>query len=85
MSLTLVSKTVCILIFIFVWIFLVLLPFGMLNIFKDVNHIITIWLALPFTMLISWVFILMEMIGEYSKNPFEGLYNDVPISSIADL
>ena len=25
----------------------------------------------------------MEMIGEYSENPFEGLYNDVPISNIA--
>ena len=69
--------------FIFVWIFLVLLPFGMLNIFKGVDDLYTIWLALPFTMLVSWVFILMEMIGEYSENPFEGLYNDVPISSMA--
>ncbi len=25
----------------------------------------------------------MEMIGKYSKNPFEGLHNDVPISSMA--
>ena len=23
------------------------------------------------------------MIGDYSENPFEGLYNDVPISSMA--
>ena len=69
--------------FIFVWIFLVLLPFGMLNIFKDVDNLYTIWFVLPFTMLVSWVFILMEMIGEYSENPFEGLYNDVPISSMA--
>ena len=69
--------------FIFVWIFLVLLPFGMLNIFKNVDNLYTIWLTLPFTMLVSWVFILMEMIGEYSENPFEGLYNDVPISSMA--
>ena len=28
-------------------------------------------------------FILMEMIGDYSENPFEGLYNDVPISTMA--
>jgi len=47
------------------------------------DDLYTIWLALPFTMLVSWVFILMEMIGEYSENPFEGLYNDVPISSMA--
>jgi len=69
--------------YIFVWIFLLLLPFGMLNIFIDVDNIYSSWLVLPFTMLVSWVFILMEMIGDYSENPFEGLYNDVPISSMA--
>ena len=68
---------------IFLWIFLILLPFGMLNIFKDSNQLYYGWLVLAFTMLVSWVFILMEMIGEYSENPFEGLYNDVPISSMA--
>ena len=55
----------------------------MLNIFINVSDIYSSWLVLPFTMLVSWVFILMEMIGEYSENPFEGLYNDVPISSMA--
>lgn len=69
--------------YIFVWIFLILLPFGMLNIFSDSAHLYSSWLVIPFTMLVSWVFILMEMIGEYSENPFEGLYNDVPISSMA--
>jgi len=69
--------------YIFVWIFLFLLPFGMLNIFISANDVYASWLVLPFTMLVSWVFILMEMIGDYSENPFEGLYNDVPISSMA--
>lgn len=69
--------------YIFVWIFLILLPFGMLNIFSDNTHLHLSWLVLPLTMLVSWVFILMEMIGDYSENPFEGLYNDVPISSMA--
>ena len=55
----------------------------MLNIFKDSSHMYSSWLVLPFTMLVSWVFILMEMIGEYSENPFEGLYNDVPITSMS--
>jgi ion channel-forming bestrophin family protein len=68
--------------YIFVWIFLVLLPFGMLNIFIGSQNVYSSWLVLPFTMLVSWVFILMEMIGDYSENPFEGLYNDVPISSM---
>lgn len=70
--------------YIFVWTFLLLLPFGMLNIFNNgFSDIVSVWLVLPFTVLVSWVFILMEMIGEYSENPFEGLHNDVPISTMA--
>jgi len=69
--------------FIFVWTFLLLLPFGMLNIFNEVSNYYSGWMVFPFTMLVSWVFILMEMIGDYSENPFEGLFNDVPISSMA--
>lgn len=69
--------------YIFVWIFLILLPFGMLKVFSDTSHLHSSWLVVPFSMLVSWVFILMEMIGEYSENPFEGLYNDVPISTMA--
>ncbi len=55
----------------------------MLNIFNGSSNLSAIWFTLPFTMLVSWVFILMEMIGDYSENPFEGLYNDVPISTMA--
>jgi len=55
----------------------------MLNIFKGIDPSEVSWLTIPFTMLVSWVFILMEMIGDYSENPFEGLYNDVPITSMA--
>jgi ion channel-forming bestrophin family protein len=68
----------------FVWIFLILLPFGMLNVFDDtITQLTSGWLVFPFTLLVSWVFILMEMVGDYSENPFEGLYNDVPISTMA--
>lgn len=40
------------------------------------------WLMLPFNLVVSWVFSLMEYTGDYSENPFEGLINDVPIYSI---
>lgn len=70
--------------YLFVWIFLGLLPFGMLNVFNDsITLLSSGWLVFPFTLLVSWVFILMELIGDYSENPFEGLYNDVPISTMA--
>lgn len=63
-------------------VFCVLLPFGLINVFEDHSSWM-IWMTVPFTALITWVFFLMEMIGDYSENPFEGTYNDVPITSIA--
>lgn len=63
-------------------IFSILTPFGLLNMFHDLkSH--TVWLTVPFSGLIIWVFFLMEMIGDFSENPFEGTYNDVPITSIS--
>ena len=66
---------------VFVKIFIVLLPFGLL---KDLSALANwgIWLTIPFSMLISWVFFTMEQIGEYSENPFDNSVNDIPISAI---
>jgi putative membrane protein len=64
-------------------VFSALLPFGLLNAFSEVAGDWRIWLTVPFNGLITWVFFLMEKIGDYSENPFEGTYNDVPITSIA--
>ncbi|HRH38586.1 MAG TPA: bestrophin family ion channel, partial [Flavobacteriales bacterium] len=69
--------------YIFVVLFLGLLPFGMLDVFTGMGSSSWIWLSIPFSVVCSWVFWMMEMIGEYSENPFEGLYNDVPITDIA--
>ena len=41
------------------------------------------WVAVPFCVLVSWVFHTMERIGRVGENPFEGSTNDVPISTIA--
>jgi ion channel-forming bestrophin family protein len=62
-------------------IFAALIPFGLLDIFGDNAHMQ--WAAIPFSALIIWVFFLMEKIGDYSENPFEGSYNDIPITSIS--
>lgn len=60
----------------------ILLPFALLDEFEKLgdDHV---WLTIPFSAVVTWVFILMEMIGDYSENPFEGTYNDVPISAIS--
>ncbi len=57
-------------------------PFGMLDILT--GHDTLLKYAGPFlSALLIWIFFLMEKIGDYSENPFEGTYNDVPITSIA--
>ena len=69
--------------FYFVVIFIILVPFSMLSVFSAMEADFWVWFAIPFSVLASWVFWMMEKIGDYSENPFEGLYNDVPITSIA--
>ncbi|HEY3405608.1 MAG TPA: bestrophin family ion channel, partial [Ohtaekwangia sp.] len=66
----------------FILIFTYLLPFAMLNEFEKLDGGNFLWLMLPFNLVVSWVFSLMEYTGDYSENPFEGLLNDVPIYSI---
>lgn len=66
---------------IFILLFTFLLPFGMLGEFDEMGESL-IWLLIPFNMIVSWVFSLMEYVGDYSENPFEGLINDIPLSAI---
>jgi predicted membrane chloride channel (bestrophin family) len=40
------------------------------------------WLSVPFTIILGWVYIMMELAGDYSENPFEGLGNDIPMLSL---
>lgn len=30
----------------------------------------------------GWVYLMMELVGDYSENPFEGLGNDIPMLSL---
>jgi putative membrane protein len=60
-----------------------LLPFGMIDIFSGGQHTWTVFFAIPATVVCFWIFWLMDRVGEYSENPFEGLQNDVPIKNMA--
>lgn len=66
---------------IFTAIFLFLLPFGMLTEFHKLGEQAA-WLSIPFSILVGWVFIMMELVGDYSENPFEGLGNDIPMLAL---
>lgn len=67
--------------FIFVGIFIFLLPFGFVTEFHDMQGMGT-WLSIPCTILVGWVYLMMELIGDYSENPFEGLGNDIPMLAL---
>lgn len=74
---------------VFTWIFILILPFGLLDVFED-DALISIdtmqvwfeYLMIPFSVLISWMFITMEKVGDFSEDPFEGRLNDVPMTAL---
>jgi ion channel-forming bestrophin family protein len=43
------------------------------------------WLAIPFSMLVGWMYVSLDQVGESTSNPFEGGANDVPIAQISRL
>ena len=66
---------------IFVGIFLALLPFSMIPELIKLGD----WgfgLSIPITALIGWVYVMMEVIGDYTENPFQGMSNDIPMLSL---
>ncbi len=66
---------------IFVWIFVLLLPFGLISELREFGpH--AIWLAVPLSVLISWFFMTMEIVGDTSEDPFENYVNDVPMTAL---
>lgn len=66
---------------IFIGIFIVLLPFSMIPELMKTGDF-GIWLSIPITALIGWVYVMMEVVGDYSENPFQGMANDIPMLSL---
>lgn len=76
---------------IFTRVFLVLTPFGLLDVFADhidkaTGTLDTLAPVLPMvaaSVLVSWVFFTMEGIGDSSEDPFERSMNDVPMNALS--
>lgn len=64
------------------YMFSIFVPFGFLDLFHGVTGWMY-WSTPLVSAIIIWIFFLMEKIGDYSENPFEGTYNDVPITQIS--
>tara|TARA_R110002050_G_scaffold195593_2_gene330486 strand:+ start:26404 stop:27453 length:1050 start_codon:yes stop_codon:yes gene_type:complete len=77
----------------FVHIFVWLLPMAIIPAFANMGLEVAasnpfighyfVWLNIPFTVIVIWVFNTMLRIGLAGENPFEGSPNDVPISNIS--
>ncbi|RBQ06761.1 bestrophin family protein [Pedobacter miscanthi] len=72
--------------------FCFMLPFGMLKELDKLNESVEglmkgnmVWLAVPFSVLISWMYTALGQVGESTENPFEGSANDVPISQFCEI
>lgn len=65
----------------FIGIFIFLLPFTMIpELMQTVGW--GAWLAVPITALVGWIYVVMEIVGDYSENPFQGMANDIPMLSL---
>lgn len=67
--------------FVFNILFIMLLPLGLVSEFAKLGDW-GIWTSIPFCIIIGWIYIIMELVGDYSENPFAGLMFDVPMLSI---
>lgn len=77
----------------FVHIFMWLLPMALIPAFAEIGDKLQdthpfisnyfVWLNIPFTVIVTWVFNTMLRVGLAGENPFEGSPNDVPISNIS--
>jgi ion channel-forming bestrophin family protein len=68
--------------------FVAIVPFGLFPYAVDLGKSVglehwTVWLNVPFSVFVGWIFTTLEKVGENSSNPFEGGPNDVPISFMA--
>ena len=65
----------------FVWMLALIIPFGLLGELTKFGSNF-IWMVIPMSVTISWIFYVMELIGDRSENPFENGVNDIPMSAI---
>lgn len=65
----------------FVAIFIMLLPFSMIPELQKMGSL-GLSLSVPITALIGWVYVMMEIVGDYSENPFQSMANDIPMLSL---
>ncbi len=65
----------------FIVIFLLILPFGILDIYKHYS-LLNYGVVVVLSTLISWLYITIELVGAYSEDPFENFITDIPMTAL---
>ncbi len=66
---------------IFVGVFVLLIPFSMIPELSKLGDW-ALWISIPLCALIGWVYVMMEIVGDFTANPFQGLIYDIPMMSL---
>lgn len=69
---------------VFVLLFALLLPFGILGFFQTENLLDMSWLMIPLTTIIAGVFVIMERTGAANEDPFENKITDTPMTALCN-
>ena len=66
---------------VFTWIFILLLPFGLVGELATRGpHMV--WWSVPLSVISCWIFFTMETVGDASEDPFENYFNDIPMTAL---
>ena len=69
---------------VFVILFVLLLPFGVLGFFQSGTLLAFSWLAIPLSIIISGIFVIMERTGAANEDPFENQVTDIPMTALCN-
>lgn len=67
----------------YIRVFTFVVPYGMFREFEATLGSAGVWMVVPVSVLIGWIFSTAEKVGESSENPFEGHPNDIPMTQIS--
>lgn len=66
---------------VFLYVFIFILPLCLLNDFEKLN---VLFLIVPVCFIISFVFAVMNRVGEINENPFENQMQDIPMTALCN-
>lgn len=70
---------------VFIVIFLMLLPVSLIGILDDVGKIVDAninWLVVPITLIVAFMFIIIEQTGRYTETPFANAHQDIAMTAL---